>query len=103
MSLEGRIPVSLYFADLTRKKQIAVTALFEFQIIAADFILVSSLLLPAATRLIMRVSRYIVCIMCGSRVGGFALSPPWRGSVSLVSFALFYRVNGHFIVSFSLQ
>jgi len=40
VSLEGQIPVSLYFADLTRKKQIVVTALFEFQVIVADFILV---------------------------------------------------------------
>lgn len=76
MSLEGLIPVSLYFADLTRKKQIAVTALFEFQVIVADFILVSPLVLPTVTGLNKRGSRYIVCAMCGSPIGGFALSPP---------------------------
>jgi len=37
---EGRLSVTKYFADLTMKKQIAATALFEFQVIVADFILV---------------------------------------------------------------
>jgi len=45
VDLEGQISVSRYFADLTLKKQIAVTALFDYQVIVADFILVSFLVL----------------------------------------------------------
>jgi len=37
--LGGKIPLTAYFADITRKKQIAATALFEFEVLIADFIL----------------------------------------------------------------
>ena len=43
MDLEGRLSLNRYFADITMKKEIANTALFEFQVIVADFILVSVL------------------------------------------------------------
>lgn len=41
MKLGGRMSISEYFADLTLKKQVAVTSLIETQVIVADFILVS--------------------------------------------------------------
>lgn len=41
VDFEGRVPLSKYFANITLKKQITVTALFESQVIVADFILVS--------------------------------------------------------------
>ncbi|KAF9650628.1 hypothetical protein BDM02DRAFT_3220464 [Thelephora ganbajun] len=40
VDLGGRVPISKYFADITAKKQIGVTALFEFQVLVADLILV---------------------------------------------------------------
>ena len=42
MDLGGQVPVSEYFADMTLKKQLAVSVLFQFQVAVADFILVSS-------------------------------------------------------------
>ena len=80
--LEGRIPLSKYFANITLKKQIIVTALFESQVIVADFILVSFFVLPIIARFFTRGSRYIAYTTCGSLTGGSALSPLWRGSVS---------------------
>ena len=41
MDLEGQISLSRYFADVTMKKQIAVTALLECEVIVVDFVLVS--------------------------------------------------------------
>ena len=52
MVLEGRIPLSSYFADITLKKQLAVSALIEVQIIVADFILVSFSVLQMDARLL---------------------------------------------------
>lgn len=50
IDLEGRVPISKYFANITLKKQIAATALFEFQVIVADFVLVSFLVHPTITQ-----------------------------------------------------
>ena len=44
--LGGRVPISAYFADLTQKRQIVVASFTEFEVIVADFILVSPLVLP---------------------------------------------------------
>ena len=78
--------VSEYFADTTLKKQVAVTAaLFDFQVIVVDFVLVSVPVLPVTTRLLTRGSRYIACTTCVSPTGGSVLSPLLHGSVSGVS------------------
>ena len=54
MSLGGKVPLSAYFADLPRKKQIAATAFFEFEVLVADFVLVSVFVLSVITRLLTR-------------------------------------------------
>lgn len=103
MVLEGRITVSEYFADVTLKKQTAVSTLLQFQVLVADFILVSFFVLPITTRLPTRRSRYIACITYGSHIGGFALSPLWYGSVTGVCSTPFSQANRHLIVVFSLE
>ena len=74
MDLGGQIPVSDYFADITLKKQVIATALFEFQVIIVDLILVSRSILRHSAP--YAGSRYIVCITSGSLTCGFALFPP---------------------------
>ena len=100
--LEGQIPLSEYFADITLGKQIIVTALFESQVIVADFILVSLFVLPIVTRLLTRGSRYIACTMCGNPTGGSALFPPWHGSVSGVRGSSSPQANRNLTTVFSL-
>jgi len=40
IDLEGKIPIDLYFANLADPKQIAVTGLFECEVLVGDFILI---------------------------------------------------------------
>ena len=72
--LDGRISASDYFADLTLKKQIIVTSLAELQIVVADFILVSFLVLATVVQLLTRGSSCTACTTYGSPTGGSALS-----------------------------
>jgi len=102
VDLEGRIPVSKYFANITLKKQIAVTALFEFQVIVADFILVSFFVLQIIARPLTREPRCIACITYGNPTGGSAFSPLWRGSVFVVCGPLSSQAAWGLIVVFSL-
>jgi len=101
--LEGRIPLSKYFANITLKKQIVVTALFECQVIVADFILVRLFALPIITRLFTLGSRYIAYTTCGNHTGGSASSPLWRGSVLGVCGPLSSQTNRNLTVVFSIH
>jgi len=103
--LEGRISLTKYFADVTLKKQIAVTALFEYQMIIVDFVLVSVFTLLVTTRLLMRGSgsRCIACITCANPTGGSVLSPPLHGSVPGVSRPVFAGEGRNLIVVISIR
>ena len=46
--------MSEYFTDITLRKQIVVTAFFEFQLIVVDFIFVNSFVLLTITRLLIQ-------------------------------------------------
>ena len=87
VDLEGQVPLSKYFADITLKKQIVVTGLLEFHVIVADLILVSRSALRHSAPYVGY--RYIAYITSGSPTGGFALFPPCRGSASGVSYPVY--------------
>ena len=75
MILEGEIPLTAYFVDLTRKKQVAVTFIFGLEVMMADFILVSPFFPPTVTWPLKPKISCIACITYGSHIGGFVFCP----------------------------